>query len=136
MTDNVRFNVRLRGTDWPTTNYPLMYCYYSVIRLTGQRCLSGLICSGRIGMFYVFSVKVLEKEAFICHLTKKILKVQGSSHKRNPSRGLKSPGTTERLNIICVFILTRNEELSQKIQTERPGTRNKIWNLLIKDFKK
>lgn len=110
MTDNVRFNVRLRGTDWPTTNYPGMYCYYSVIRLTGQLCLSGLICSGRIGMFYIFSVDVLEKEAFICHWTKKFLKVQGSSHKRNPSRGFKGPGTTERL--ICE--MKENESCRRK----------------------
>ena len=58
---------------------------------------------------------VIEKEVFRLHLPmdeKKLVKVQGCSHKRNARREYKRLETTERL--LYLFILPRNEGLPQK----------------------
>ena len=52
----------------------------------------------------------------------KLVKVQGCSHKRNARREYKRLETTERL--LYLFILPRNEELPQKMQTEHTDTLN------------
>ena len=51
---------------------------------------------------------------------KKRVKVQGCSHKRNTRRECKHLYTTKQL--INLFILSRNEGLPQKIQTEHTDT--------------
>ena len=53
---------------------------------------------------------------------KKLVKVQGCSHKRNARREYKRFETTEQL--LYLFILPRNEGLPQKIQTEHRDTLN------------
>ena len=53
---------------------------------------------------------------------KKLVKVKGCSHKGNARREYKRLYTTERL--IYLFILPRNEGLSQKIQTAYTDTLN------------
>ena len=53
---------------------------------------------------------------------KKLVKVQGCCHKTNARREYKRLQTTERL--IYLFILPRNEGLSQKIQTAYTDTLN------------
>ena len=51
---------------------------------------------------------------------KKLVKVQGCSHKRNARREYKRLETTERL--LYLFILPRNEGLPQKMQTNHTDT--------------
>ena len=53
---------------------------------------------------------------------KKLVKVQGCSHKRNVRREYKRLETTERL--LYLFILPRNEGLPQKMQTKHTDTLN------------
>ena len=53
---------------------------------------------------------------------KKLVKVQGCSHKRNARREYKRLETTERL--LYLFILPRNEGLPQKMQTKHTDTLN------------
>lgn len=61
---------------------------------------------------------VIEKAIFIW--TKKLVKVQGSSHKRNEKRKYKRLEATERL--ISLFILPITVGLPQKLQTEHTDT--------------
>ena len=69
---------------------------------------------------------VVEKEVFRLHLPvdekKKLVQVQGCSHKRNARREYKRLETTERL--LHLFILPRNEGLPQKVQTKHTDTLN------------
>ena len=53
---------------------------------------------------------------------KKLVKVQGCSDIRNARREYKRLETTKRL--LYLFILPRNEELSQKMQTKHTDTLN------------
>ena len=53
---------------------------------------------------------------------KKLVKVQGCSHKRNARREYKRLETTERL--LYLFILPRIEGLPQKMQTKHTDTLN------------
>ena len=53
---------------------------------------------------------------------KKLVKVQGCSHKRNASREYKRLETTERL--LYLFILPRNEGLALRMQTKLTDTLN------------
>ena len=66
---------------------------------------------------------------------KKLVKVQGCSHKRSARRVYKRLQTTERF--YCLFILPRNEGLPQKIQTEHTETPiTKSETCYIKKIKK
>ena len=64
---------------------------------------------------------------------KRLVKVQGCSHKRNARREYKRLETTERL--LYLFILPRNEGLPQKMQTKHTDTLNEIWDSLQREDK-
>ena len=68
---------------------------------------------------------IIEKEVFRLYLPmdeKKLVKVQGCSHKRNARREYERLETTERL--LYLFIFPRNEGLPQKMQTKHTDTLN------------
>ena len=70
-----------------------------------------------IGSYDRYRIRVLH---LLMDEKKKRVKAQGCSHKRNTRRERKHLYTTERL--IYLFILSRNEGLPQKIQTEHTDT--------------
>ena len=74
--------------------------------------------------FQTYSIPLLlqKKRPSFANGRKKLVKVQGCSHKRNARREYKRLKTTEPL--IYLFILPRNEGLPQKIQTEHTDTLN------------
>ena len=79
--------------------------------------LTAAIIFRRIGSHDGYRKRGLQTSFANGRKKKKLVKVQGRCRKRNARREYKRLETTERL--LYLFILPRNEGLTQKIQTDR-----------------
>ena len=84
--------------------------------------LTAAIIFRRIGSHDRYRKRGLQTSFVNGREKKKLVKVQGYSHKRNTRREYKRLETTERL--LYLFILPRNEGLPQKMQTKHTDTLN------------